>query len=79
MQISVKIKLEPTKGKRTIAPTWNQAGEDAIIPIRNKGHRGDFRMAKSGLREEWKSIVDEFRSSGLTVAEWSRKHQIVPT
>jgi hypothetical protein len=26
-------------------------------------------MAKGDLREEWKSIVDESRSSGLTVAE----------
>ncbi len=33
-------------------------------------------MTKGDLREEWKGIVDEFRDSGLTVAEWSRKHGI---
>ena len=35
-------------------------------------------MTKGDLREEWKGIVEEFRGSGLTVAEWSRKHGIKP-
>ena len=33
-------------------------------------------MANSELRRKWKDIVDEFRNSGLTVAEWSRKHDV---
>jgi hypothetical protein len=35
------------------------------------GYRGNVSMANSELKEKWKSVVDESRSSGLTVAGWS--------
>lgn len=33
-------------------------------------------MANSELKEKWKGVVDESRSSGLTVAESSRNKRL---